>query len=89
MSTHAATSGAIALSGGTLLLCLVALFAVYNEMQDIWGELDAEMGQFRVGGTGQKWLYVKRIITYQLIHLGRNFRPKLLKKFKNYENHFS
>lgn len=53
MSAHAATSGAIALSGATLVLCLGALFAVYNEMHGIWGELDAEMGQFRVSFTAK------------------------------------
>uniref|UniRef100_A0A183C2D4 Col_cuticle_N domain-containing protein n=1 Tax=Globodera pallida TaxID=36090 RepID=A0A183C2D4_GLOPA len=52
MPAHAATSGAIALSGATIVLCLGSLLSVYNEMQNIWGELDVEMNQFRAQADG-------------------------------------
>jgi hypothetical protein len=56
MSVHFATTGAIALSGATVLLCLISLICVYNDLQSIWSELDFEMDQFKLqvgeGGGG-------------------------------------
>jgi len=47
-TTHIATVGAIAFSGATLVLCLGGLFAVWNDMQDLWMELDKQMDTFNV-----------------------------------------
>jgi hypothetical protein len=48
MSAHLATTGAIAFSGTTLILCLGSLFAVWSEMQELWQELDQQMDIFKV-----------------------------------------
>ena len=48
MSVNKATLGAISFSGVTLILCLYAISVIYNDVQAIWAELDAEMDQFKV-----------------------------------------
>lgn len=48
MSIHIATTGAIAFSGATVILCLIGLIGIYNDLQDIWNELDFEMDQFKL-----------------------------------------
>ncbi|KAH7725340.1 Protein LON-3 [Aphelenchoides avenae] len=48
MSLHSATTGAIAFSGATLFVSLIAVFIVYRDVQSIWAELDTEMDQFKV-----------------------------------------
>ena len=48
MSLSKATAGAITFSGFTLLLCLFGISSIYNEIRDIWSELDKEMDQFKL-----------------------------------------
>ena len=43
-----ATVGAISFSGLTLIACLYAIAVIYNDVQSIWTELDAEMDSFKV-----------------------------------------
>jgi hypothetical protein len=54
MSIHVATTGAIAFSGATVILCMIGLIGVYNDLQAIWTELDFEMDQFKL----QVWNYL-------------------------------
>ena len=48
MSVHLATTGAIAFSATTVILCMAGLIMVYNDLQAIWQELDFEMDQFKL-----------------------------------------
>lgn len=48
MSVSKATVGAILFSGSTLLLCLFGISSIYNEIQDIWAQLDKEMDLFKL-----------------------------------------
>lgn len=48
MSVYSATTSAIALSGTTVILCLIGLLGLYRDLQGIWKELDTEMDQFKV-----------------------------------------
>lgn len=48
MSVNKATVGVIAVSATTLLLCLFAMSKIYNDIQNIWIELDNEIDMFKV-----------------------------------------
>uniref|UniRef100_A0A914CIU3 Nematode cuticle collagen N-terminal domain-containing protein n=1 Tax=Acrobeloides nanus TaxID=290746 RepID=A0A914CIU3_9BILA len=48
MTVGKATAGAIAISGTTLVVCLVAISVIYSEVQSIWTELDSEMDGFKL-----------------------------------------
>lgn len=48
MSLNKATVGAIGFSGVTLLVCLFAIASIYNEVQNIWSQLDNEMDGFKL-----------------------------------------
>lgn len=48
MSINKATAGVIALSGTSLLLCLLGVLTVHNEIRSIWMELDLEMDRFKL-----------------------------------------
>uniref|UniRef100_A0AC35GT47 Nematode cuticle collagen N-terminal domain-containing protein n=1 Tax=Panagrolaimus sp. PS1159 TaxID=55785 RepID=A0AC35GT47_9BILA len=48
MSLTKATTGALIVSGSTILICLLGLIAVYRDVQTIWKELDSEMDSFKV-----------------------------------------
>jgi hypothetical protein len=47
-TAHIATTGAIAFSGTTLVLCLAGIFTIWSEMHALWMDLDQQMDQFRV-----------------------------------------
>ncbi|CEF68736.1 Nematode cuticle collagen, N-terminal domain and Collagen triple helix repeat-containing protein [Strongyloides ratti] len=47
MTLTTATCCAIAASGLTLLVCLLAISNVYNDVQSIWAEIDREMDTFK------------------------------------------
>ncbi len=47
MSVKAATCSAIAFSVCTLLACLLAISGIYNDVQNIWSELDNEISSIR------------------------------------------
>lgn len=47
MSLNSATFGCISLSGFTMLACLFSISNIYNDVQNIWTELDNEMDSFR------------------------------------------
>ena len=47
-SSDIITTGTISCSGLTVLLCLGGLIGVYNNLQEIWIELDNEMDLFRL-----------------------------------------
>uniref|UniRef100_A0A1I7YMZ4 Col_cuticle_N domain-containing protein n=1 Tax=Steinernema glaseri TaxID=37863 RepID=A0A1I7YMZ4_9BILA len=48
MSVNTATTGAICLSGATLLLCLLSISNIYSDVQSIWTQLDSEMDSFKI-----------------------------------------
>lgn len=48
MKVHTATFVASALSGLVLVLSLLAIGCIYNNVHNIWNELDKEMDEFRV-----------------------------------------
>ena len=48
MSVHKATTGALAFSGATVLICMASLILIYRDVQSIWNELDVEMDSFKV-----------------------------------------
>ncbi|KIH69058.1 nematode cuticle collagen domain protein [Ancylostoma duodenale] len=48
MSAIGATSGALLVSGATLLVSLFAAATIYSQINSIWNELDAEMNNFKV-----------------------------------------
>lgn len=45
---NSATIGTLAFSGTTLLLCLGGIFHVYNDIQKLWLDLDAELDLLKV-----------------------------------------
>ncbi|KAF8359632.1 hypothetical protein PRIPAC_94627 [Pristionchus pacificus] len=47
MGLHFATGSVMACSGLTLLVSLFAITAIYNDVSNIWSELDAEMDNFK------------------------------------------
>ena len=41
-------TGTIALSGITVLICIVGIIGLNSQLQSMWDELDLEMNQFRI-----------------------------------------
>ena len=48
MSVHSATCGVLAVSGLTVLACMLGVASIYSQVQSIWAELDTEMDQFKL-----------------------------------------
>lgn len=84
MSAIGATSGALLISGATLLVSLFAAATIYSQINSIWSELDAEMNNFKV------WTLLPVAFTYLStwrmvlrIGSGQNNEYSIVHKSKN------
>ncbi|EYC17018.1 hypothetical protein Y032_0032g2621 [Ancylostoma ceylanicum] len=67
MSAIGATSGALLVSGATLLVSLFAAATIYSQINSIWNELDAEMSNFKENALWPPALAMQNVLGPQCV----------------------